>query len=111
MEYMEKYAEIVHGRGHGRVRWKSTWWRVETHKALHAVHVGVQATTSMLRVASQWATTAEPGIFSQIVICLFASGYLRYIVLQYVGPDTWRIDERDQTTKFTVFAREILNVN
>ncbi len=47
-----------------------------------------QTTTSMLRVASQWATTAEPGIFSQIVICLFASGYLRYIVLQYVIPDT-----------------------
>ena len=45
-----------------------------------------------VRVAKrQWATTAEPGIFSQIVICLFASGYLRYIVLQYVGPDTWRI--------------------
>ena len=88
MEYMEKYAGIVHGQDHGRVRWKSTWWRVKTHKALHAVHVGVQATTSMLRVASQWATTAEPGIFSQIVICLFASGYLRYIVLQYVVPDT-----------------------
>ena len=45
-----------------------------------------------VRVAKrQWATTADPGIFSQIVICLFASGYLRYIVLQYVGPDTWRI--------------------
>ena len=45
-----------------------------------------------VRVAKrQWATTAEPGIFSQIVMCLFASGYLRYIVLQYVGPDTWRI--------------------
>ena len=91
MEYMEKYAGIVHGQDHGRVRWKSTWWRVKTHKALHAVHVGVQATTSMLRVASQWATTAEPGIFSQIVICLFASGYLRYIVLQYVRPHTWRM--------------------
>ena len=47
-----------------------------------------------VRVAKrQWATTAEPGIFSQIVICLFASGYLRYIVLQYVGPDTWRIQK------------------
>jgi len=46
-----------------------------------------------VRVAKrQWATTADPGIFSQIVICLFASGYLRYIVLQYVGPDTWRIE-------------------
>ncbi len=45
-----------------------------------------------VRVAKhQWATTADPGIFSQIVICLFASGYLRYIVLQCVGPDTWRI--------------------
>ena len=45
-----------------------------------------------VRVAKrQWATTADPGIFSQIVICLFASGYLRYIVLQYVGPDTWRM--------------------
>ena len=42
-----------------------------------------------VRVAKrQWATTADPGIFSQIVICLFASGYLRYIVLQYVVPDT-----------------------
>ena len=41
MEYMEKYAGIVHGQDHGRVRWKSTWWRVRTHKALHAVHVGV----------------------------------------------------------------------
>ena len=42
-----------------------------------------------VRVAKrQWATQAGPGIFSQIVICLFASGYLRYIVLQYVIPDT-----------------------
>ena len=32
MEYMEKYAGIVHGQDHGRVRWKSTWWRVKTHK-------------------------------------------------------------------------------
>ena len=37
----------------------------------------------MLRVASQWATPADPGISSQIVICLlFACDYLRYIVLQ-----------------------------
>ena len=53
-----------------------------------------------VRVAKrQWATTAEPGIFSQIVICLFASGYLRYIVLQYVGPDTWRM-----LTKFLLIS-------
>ena len=32
--------------------------------------------------------TGRADIFSQIVICLFASGYLRYIVLQYVVPDT-----------------------
>ena len=31
----------------------------------------------------QWATPADPGISSQIVICLlFACDYLRYIVLQ-----------------------------
>ena len=56
-----------------------------------------------VRVAKrQWATTADPGIFSQIVICLFASGYLRYIVLQYVGPDTWRMGHSEGMPKYQV---------
>ena len=62
-----------------------------------------------VRVAKrQWATTAEPGIFSQIVICLFASGYLRYIVLQYVGPDTWRIERINKDMQLILYSPEYL---
>ena len=50
--------------------WKSTWWLMETHTALHAVHVGVPGRVSGVDAASckSVGSPVDPGIFSQIVI-------------------------------------------
>ena len=82
---MEKYIGIVHGYGHGRVHGRVHDGMCKlTRPSMQCMSASLGGCpASMLRVASQWATPADPGISSQIVICLlFACDYLRYIVLQ-----------------------------
>ena len=74
----------VHGYGHGRLhgRVHDDMWKT-TRPSMQCMSAWADGCPAlMLRVASQWATSADLGISSQIVICLlFACDYLRYIVL------------------------------